>query len=86
MDLHDNGQCKRVTFGCGHRDDYDKLRKLVFDSEEGYDKASHDKAIERGHDNEVFFVGNRAAVYGCDAEAVPISDEDVIPKLGGHTP
>ncbi|RQS33813.1 hypothetical protein DIE03_10825 [Burkholderia sp. Bp8992] len=64
MDLHDNGQCKRVTFGCGHRDDYDKLRKLVFASEEGYDKASHDKAIERGHDNEGFFVGNRAAVYG----------------------
>ncbi|MBD1417217.1 GNAT family N-acetyltransferase [Burkholderia contaminans] len=76
MDLHDNGQCKRVTFGCGHRDNYDKLRKLAFDSEASY---------EHGHDNEVFFIGDWAGDYGCDADAAPISYDDVIRKLDGHT-
>nr|WP_321857210.1 GNAT family N-acetyltransferase [Burkholderia cenocepacia] len=81
MDLHDNGQCKRVTFGCGPRENYDKLRKLAFDSE-----ASYDQAIDHGYRNEVFFIGNWADDYGCDAEAAPISSDDAIGKLDGHTP
>lgn len=80
MDLHDNGQCKRVTFGCGHRDNYDDLRKRAFDSEESYDRGA-----EHGHDNGAIFIGDWAGDYGCDAEARPIGYDDVIRKLDGRT-
>jgi len=79
MDLNDNGQCKRVTFGCGNRYEYGELRKLAFGSQ-----ASYDDAVDHGHKGGVFFIGNWAGEYGCDAESDPISYDEVIPHMGGR--
>ncbi|MCA8271341.1 hypothetical protein LGN17_02245 [Burkholderia sp. AU30280] len=79
MDLNDGGQCRRVTFGCGSRRNYGDLRKLAFDSQ-----ASYDNAVDHGHESGVFFIGNWAEDYGCNAESQPISYDEVIQQVGGR--
>ncbi|WP_205782048.1 GNAT family N-acetyltransferase [Burkholderia sp. Ac-20344] len=72
-----NGECKRVTFGCGNRSDYEDLKKQAFDSDERYDEA-----VGHGYDKEVFFIGDWAGNHGCDAKSNTIPYGEVSEKLG----
>ncbi|BAX61822.1 hypothetical protein [Burkholderia stabilis] len=79
MDWNDGGQCRRVTFGCGNRDEYVQLRPRAFDSEDHFEKSD-----QAAHANGTLMAGDLADDYGCNAESEPIGYEEVIRKLGGH--
>ncbi|WP_193727160.1 GNAT family N-acetyltransferase [Burkholderia sp. BE17] len=79
MGWNDGGQCRRVTFGCGNRDEYEQLRLRAFDSEDSFENS--DQAT---HVNGTLMVGALAHAYGCNTESGEIGYEAVIRKLGGH--
>ncbi|MGC3030258.1 GNAT family N-acetyltransferase [Burkholderia sp. DN3021] len=79
MDWNNSGQCRRVTFGCGNRNEYVQLRPRAFDSEDDYEKSD-----QAAHANGTLMVGALADAYGCNAESGEIGYKAVIRKLGGH--
>ncbi|MGU8077861.1 GNAT family N-acetyltransferase [Burkholderia pyrrocinia] len=79
VDWNDGGQCRRVTFGCSNRNEYEQLRQRAFDSEDGF-KNSDDAA----HVNGTLVVGAFAHANRCNADSEEIGYEEVIRNLGGH--
>ncbi|WP_162631685.1 GNAT family N-acetyltransferase [Burkholderia sp. JP2-270] len=79
MDWNDGGQCRRVTFGCGNRNEYVQLRQRAFDSEKSFKKSD-----DAEHANGTLMAGALADDFGCNAESEPIGYDAVIRKLGGH--
>ncbi len=79
VDWNDGGQCRRVTFGCGNRNEYEQLRLRAFDSEDGFENSD-----DAAHVNGTLVAGAFAHANGCNAESEEIGYEEVIRKLGGH--
>jgi len=79
VDWNDGGQCRRVTFGCGNRNEYEQLRLRAFDSEDGFENSD-----DAAHVNGTLVAGAFAHANGCNAESEEIGYDEVIRKLGGH--